>query len=135
VKDLFDKVVASYHRSRQSGVLFDTFYEIFLRKSPEIASKFAHTDFARQKLMLKQSLLEMLNYYCGIESVRQEIERIGNLHRQLEIRPEHYELWLDSLCEAVARHNPEYRAELGELWREAMRPGIALMLPGREGVA
>lgn len=128
MKDVFDEVVASYHRCRQSGAFFDTFYEILLGKSPEIAAKFVHTDFARQKLMLKQSLLEMLNYYCGIERTRKEIERIGKLHRQLDVRPEHYEFWLDSLCEAVAKHDPEYRAELGELWREAMRPGIALML-------
>ena len=132
---IYDNVVASYHRCRQSETFFDTFNETFLRKSPEIASKFVHTDFARQKLMIKQSLLEMLNYYCGIESSRQEIEQLGKLHRQLEVRPKHYELWLDSLCQAVAKHDPEYRVELREQWREAMRPGIALMLSVSEGVA
>ena len=134
MKDIYDNVIASYHRCRQSGPFFDTFYEILLGKSPEIASKFVRTDFARQKLMLRESLLEMLNYYCGVESVRQEIERLAKLHRRLEVRPEHYELWLDSLCEAVAKHDPKYRVELGELWREAMRPGIALMLSSSEGV-
>ena len=128
MKDIYDQIVASFHRCRQSGEMADTFYEIFLRKSPEIASKFVHTDFARQKLMLKESLLEMLNFYCGVESVRQEIEQLGKRHHQLEVRPEHYELWLDALCETVAKHDPEYRTELGELCREAMRPGIALML-------
>jgi PAS domain S-box-containing protein len=127
-----DQVIASYHRCRQSGAFVDTFYDIFLRKSPEIAAKFVHTDFARQKLMLRQSLLEMLNYYGGIESVREEIEQLGKRHHQLEVRAEHYEQWLDSLCEAVARHDPEYRDDLGEMWREAMRPGIALMLSVKE---
>ena len=115
--------------------IFDTFYDIFLGKSPEIAAKFAHTDFARQKLMLRESLLEMLNYYGGIESVREEIGRLGKLHRQIEVRAEHYEQWLDSLCEAVTRHDPEYRDELGEMWRDAMRPGIAKMLSAKEGIA
>lgn len=135
MKAVYDDVVASYHRCRQSGAFFDSLYELFLGKSPEIAAKFVRTDFARQKLMLKQSLLEMLNHYCGVETVRQEIERLGSFHRRIEVRPEHYELWLDSLCEAVAKHDPEYRAELGELWREAMRPGIALMLSVNDGVA
>lgn len=135
MKDVFDEVVASYHRCRQSGAFFDTFYEVFLGTSAEIASKFLHTDFARQKLMLKQSLLEMLNHYCGIERTREEIERLGNLHHQLGVRPEHYDLWLDSLCETVATHDPEYRAELRGLWREAMRPGIALMLSVSDGDA
>ena len=67
------------------------------------------------------------------ESSRQEIEQLGKLHRQPEVRPEHYEFWLDSHCEAVAKLDPEYRAELGQLWREAMRPGIALILFVSEG--
>jgi hypothetical protein len=33
---LVDQVVASYHRARRSGELFDTLYDIFLHKSPEI---------------------------------------------------------------------------------------------------
>jgi len=127
-----DEVIASYHRCRQSGAFVDTFYDIFLGKSAEIAAKFVHTDFARQKLMLRQSLLEMLNYYGGIESVREEIEQLGKRHHQLDVRAEHYEQWLDSLCEAVSRHDPEYRDDLGEMWREAMRPGIALMLSVKE---
>ena len=135
MKDVCDQVIASYHRCRQSSAFFDTFYDIFLGKSPEIAAKFAHTDFARQKLMLRESLFEMLNYYGGIESVREEIEQLGKRHQQLEVRTEHYEQWLDALCEAVARHDPEYRDDLGEMWRKAMRPGIAMMLSVKEGIA
>jgi hemoglobin-like flavoprotein len=135
VKNVCDQVVASYHRCRQSTAFFDTFYEIFLGKSPEIVAKFARTDFARQKLMLRESMLEMLNFYGGIKSVREEIEQLGKLHHQIEVRTEHYEQWLDSLCEAVARHDPEYRDDLGEMWREAMRPGIAMMLSVNEGIA
>jgi hemoglobin-like flavoprotein len=135
VQKVCDRVIASYHRCRQSSGFVDTFYELFLATSPEIAAKFAHTDFARQKLMLRQSLFEMLNYYCGVESVRAGIEQLGKRHRQLEVRPEHYEMWLDSLCEAVAKHDFEYRDELGEMWREAMQPGIAMMLSVKEEVA
>jgi hemoglobin-like flavoprotein len=135
MKAVYDEVVASFHRCRRSETFFDTLYETFLGKSPEIAAKFVHTDFARQKLMMKQSLLEMLNHYCGVESVRQEIERLGAFHRQFAVRPEHYEQWLDSLCEAVSKQDPEYRVELRELWREAMRPGIALMSSVSDGRA
>ncbi|MBL9082677.1 MAG: globin [Planctomycetales bacterium] len=98
MKDIYDEVVASYHRCRRNAAFFDTFYEIFLAKSPEIALKFARTDFARQKLMLKQSLLEVLNHYCGVTAVREELERLGNLHQQLDVQPKHYELWLEALC-------------------------------------
>ena len=128
MKAIFDSVIASYHRCRHSGALFDTFYEIFLSKSPEIAAKFIRTDIDRQKRMMKESLLEMLCLYSGVELAKQAIERLGKRHIQLEVRPEHYELWLDSLCEAIAKHDPEYREELDGQWREAMRPGINLMI-------
>ena len=55
----FEQVIASYHRARETGQLFDTFYRIFLGKSPEIPSMFARTDFPHQKLMLRESILEM----------------------------------------------------------------------------
>ena len=71
----FDQVVASYHRARQSGRLFDTFYELLLAKSPEIPPMFARTDFAHQKLMLRESILEML-LFAQTVSNRGEIERI-----------------------------------------------------------
>lgn len=132
MRDRYDQVVASYHRCQQSGQLFDTFYDLFLASSAEVAAMFANTNFALQKLMLKESLLELLNYYCGIETVRDEVEQLGGRHRQLGVRPEHYELWLDALCKAVARHDPQYQPALGDLWREAMRPGIALMLAGKK---
>lgn len=134
MKAISDDVVASYHRCRHTEASFDTLYELFLGKSPEIASMFVRTDFVLQKLMMKQSLLEMLNHYCGVEAVRPEIERLGKLHHQIAVRPEHYDLWLDSLCEAVAKHDPEYEVEQGERWRAAMRPGIALMLSVSDGV-
>jgi hemoglobin-like flavoprotein len=122
----FEQVAASYHRARQSGQLFDTFYQVFLGKSPEIAPMFARTDFPHQKLMLRESILEML-LYAQTGSGREEIERLGERHRALNVTPAHYELWLDALCEALALHDPEFTAGLECKWREAMRSGIEIM--------
>jgi hemoglobin-like flavoprotein len=123
---LFDQVVASYHRARQSGELFDTFYDLFLRKSPEIPPLFAHTDFRHQKLMLRESLLEML-LFVQTESNRMEIERLAERHRQLNVKKAHYDLWVDALCEALAKHDPRFSSALEELWRVTMRKGIEVM--------
>jgi hemoglobin-like flavoprotein len=122
----FDQVIASYHRARQSGQLFDTFYRIFLEKSPDIPPLFARTDFPHQKLMLRESILEML-IFKQTESNRAEIERIAERHRQLNVKHAHYELWLDALCESLAKHDPQFTPELERLWREAMGKGIAVM--------
>ena len=128
----FDQVVASYHRARQSGGLFDTFYELLLRKSPEFPPMFARTDFPHQKLMLRESILELL-LFAQTVSNRDEIERLAEQHRLMKVKPAYYELWLDALCEALARHDPNFTPQLDALWREAMQPGIDVMVARAEG--
>ncbi len=123
-----DAVTASYHRCRAEGDFVETFYEIFLAKSPEIAKKFARTDFKHQKLMLRESLLEMLCFEMGMAGAKDEIVRLGHRHHDLRIPPNMYEMWLDALCEAVAKHDPQFTPELEQQWRDAMRPGIELMV-------
>jgi hemoglobin-like flavoprotein len=127
----FDQVVASYHRARQSDQLFDTFYNLFLAKSPEIPPMFARTDFPHQKLMLRESILEML-VFAQTGTGRGEIERLAERHRQLNVKPAHYQLWLDSLCEALAKHDPQLDTALEKMWRETMRKGIEVMSASRE---
>jgi hemoglobin-like flavoprotein len=122
----FDQVVASYHRARESGQLFDTFYHLLLGKSADIPPMFARTDFPHQKLMLRESILEML-IFAQTGSGRPQIERLAERHRQLKVKPSHYTLWLDALCEALAKHDPEFNGTLEGLWRDAMRKGIEVM--------
>lgn len=123
----FAQVIASYHRARQSGQLFDTFYELFLAKSPELPALFALTDFAHQKLMLRESILVMLAF-AQTGSGGEEIIRLGERHRRLNIKPAHYLLWLDALCEALAKHDPEFGPDLEAIWRRSMQKGIDLMM-------
>jgi truncated hemoglobin YjbI len=123
----FDQVVASYHRARESGRLFDTFYELFVAKSPDIPPMFARTDFPHQKLMLRESILEML-LFAQTGSGREEIERLAERHRGIGVTANHYALWLDSLCEALAHHDSEFTPALEQAWRSSMQKGIELML-------
>jgi hemoglobin-like flavoprotein len=122
----FELVVASYHRARETGQLFDTFYNLFLAKAPEVRPMFARTDFPHQKLMLRESILEML-LFAQTGAGRDQIERLGERHRQLNVKPAHYELWLDALCEALANHDLQFNAKLEQMWRDTMRKGIELM--------
>ena len=123
----FEQVIASYHRARESSGFFDTFYRIFLEKSPEIPPMFARTDFPHQKRMLRESILEMLLFaQTGIG--RAELERLAARHRQLNVTNTHYELWLDALCEALAKHDPDFGKTLAPMWRKVLRPGIKVMI-------
>jgi hemoglobin-like flavoprotein len=125
----FDQVIASYHRARETGQFFDTFYRIFLGKSPEIPPMFARTDFAHQKLMLRESILEML-VFAQAGSGQDQIQRLGDRHRQLHVKPIHYQLWLDALCESLAVHDREFCPALEQMWRAAMMKGIEVMSDG-----
>ena len=46
---------------------------------------------------------------------------------KLNIRPDLYDLWLDSVCETVKRMDPEWTPQVEQAWRERMAPGIALI--------
>lgn len=121
-------VMASYHRCREDDEFFDTFYDLFLGKSREVAELFRHTDFKHQKLMLRESLLEMLCFERGVPGVEETIRRLGQRHKVLGVKDEMYTLWVDSLCEAVEKHDPEYAPELAQQWRDAMQKGIDVMI-------
>lgn len=121
-------VMASYHRCRRDPQFVDSFYELFLAMSPEIARMFGQTDFTIQKLMLRESLLELLCFDQGVSGTREEIERLGRRHQTLEVKPEMYVMWLDALCAAIQKHDPDYTPELEQRWRAALQRGIDVMI-------
>ena len=106
--DQTNQVMASFYRCRRDKKFLDTFYSLFMAKSPEIAEMFAETDFKIQKLVLRQSLLEMICFDRGMDGTREEIERLGHRHKELGVTPEMYAMWLDALCESIERHDDEW---------------------------
>ena len=132
--DHLNQLTESFYRCRRDSGFLDTFYELFWAKSPAIAEMFRDTDFVIQKLMLRQSLLEMICFDRGMSGTREEIDRLGLRHKQLGVTPEMYAMWLDSLCEAVKRHDPEYTDALEHVWRTAMGRSIDEMISSSESL-
>jgi len=124
--DAFDEVKNSFGRCGESGGFYDTFYDIFLAKSPEIPPLFAKTDFKKQKQVLKATVALMVRHRLHEEQASVALEKVGNTHRRdgYDIRPDLYALWLDSLCETVKQHDPEFTPKLEAQWRERMQAGI-----------
>ena len=123
---VFLAVQQSYFRCCEADGFFDSFYARFLGKNDEISPKFAGTDFKKQNNLLKASLYMLVLYREGEEAVEKALEQIGRTHGRdgYDIRPELYELWLDSLCETVEECDPQCTPELVEMWRTRMRGGI-----------
>ena len=128
MKDTHNELTESYYRCKSDKQFLDTFYEVFLSMSPDIAKKFENTNFKFQKILLRQSLLEMICFDLGLAGTREEIERLGVKHRELEIQPAMYAMWLDALYQEVAKHDPEFTPELEATWRESMQKSIDEMI-------
>ena len=122
-----NRVMQSYGRCCASTSFFDSFYQNFLGTSPVIASKFEKTDMKAQKQLLRAGILNLVLYARGMPDSK--LRAIGQSHSRegFDIRPELYDLWLDSLLLAVREHDGEAGAEDLAAWREVLGKGIALI--------
>jgi len=119
----------SLERCTASSEFLDRFYDLFLASSTEVAEKFRHTDFPRQKRMLKASLYMMILMAEGKTEIQRDLQRIAKRHSStdLDIRPELYTLWLDCLIQAVRECDPRFTPETETAWRRIMEQGIKFM--------
>lgn len=123
-----DAFRASLNRCLAEPEFLRHFYEIFVESSPEVREKFKNTDFPRQTRVLADSLY-MMAVAAQLERNAEawaEMDRLARRHDRtgLDIRPGLYDLWLDCLLRAVARHDPEYSREIETAWRETLAVGI-----------
>ena len=107
----------------------ERFYEIFLEASPEARAKFAGTDLAQQRRMLKASLVLMMLSTGGKAEGMTHMERIGAVHSKggHDIPPLLYDIWLECLLQAVTEFDKDSSPELLAVWRRVLEPGIAFM--------
>ena len=120
-------VMQSYGRCCASPSFFDTFYRHLLASSPAIREKFTKTDMTAQKHLLRAGILNLVLYARGMSDTK--LRTLGQSHSRegFDIRPELYDLWLDSLLLAVKQHDPELNGEDLAAWREVLGKGINLI--------
>ncbi len=119
----------SLERCTANSEFMDRFYDLFLASSREVAEKFRHTDFPRQKRMLKASLYMMILTGDGKTNTQENLQHIAKRHSRtdLDIKPELYTLWLDCLIQAVKECDPRFTPETETAWRRIMEQGITFM--------
>jgi len=127
---------ASLKRCEARPDFFDVFYEKFLASSPEVAEKFAHTDFTRQKELLRTSLHHLLlvarDPKQGPDPYLEEVA-VRHGAGGLAIGAHMYDLWLDGLLETVRVCDPEFSGEVEAAWEEVMMVGIHYLCANYEG--
>jgi len=124
-----DSVRQSFSRCTLTDGFLVTFYEILASSSDEIRGRFAHTDMPRQRRLLKEALVYLISYPTGNAFAQSRVNELGNSHSRtnLNIRPEWYTIWVDSLMQAIRRYDAMYSPELDAAWRRVLAPGIAAM--------
>ena len=107
----------------------ERFYELFMETSPEARAKFAGTDLARQRRMLKASLVLMMVGAGGKPEGLVHMERIAAVHGKSghDIPAHLYGVWLDCLLQAVREYDPQCDDALLATWGRVLEPGIAYM--------
>jgi len=119
---------ASLTRCLANNDFLHEFYELFKASSSEVREKFKATEFPRQTRVLADSL-----YIMAVASESKadaiawkELDRLAQRHsgKDLDIRPELYENWLDCLVKAASAYDPGFSPEIAEAWRKALAPGI-----------
>lgn len=132
MKDYLTFFHESYQRTMgsesESEEFLDAFYDAFMSKSIEIAAKFAHTNMRRQRQMLYRSLRHMVDFSVE-RHASEDLRKTAEHHSasQLDINPNLYDIWLDSLIETVQLFDPEFTEEIELAWRVVLAPGIVYM--------
>ncbi len=132
MKDYVDIFNASFARALQNDSFncdfISRFYDIFVGKSDEVAKLFGDTNMSAQKTMLHDSLHYMVEFFTSAKT-GPHMESIARIHgrRELGISDEMYDLWLESLMEALKEFDPEFNDQVELAWRLVLSPGITYM--------
>jgi hemoglobin-like flavoprotein len=126
-----DVFLASLGRCRATPGFLDAFYQRFVASSDEVRAKFAKTDMLRQVQMLEDTLFVVANAVQGEEGspARMALPRIAerHSHKDLDIRPELYDLFLECLIVTVRTHDPKFTPDVEAAWREVLGFSIDYM--------
>jgi hemoglobin-like flavoprotein len=106
----------------------EEFYASFMASSPEVAEKFRGVDPVRQAQVLAESLYALAVVAQGQAGSPAwgDFPRLAERHsrRDLDIRPELYDLWLECLLGSVRRCDRACDQNVEEAWRETLAIGI-----------
>ena len=128
-----EELVEAFHNSLErcgsSRKFLGRFYEIFLASSPAVAARFADTNFATQTRALQTSFYMAMLASSRRGEAADYLNRIAGYHShsQMDIKPEYYDLWIDSLVAAVREFDPKFDDGVERVWREFLQPAIEYM--------
>jgi hemoglobin-like flavoprotein len=107
---------ASLQRLQADADFYPSFYRRFINSSEEINRIFAKRDIAQLQKKLKMTLEMVADAAQGKPGLSMYFEMLGKVHKRLNIKPEHFQLWKDSLLETVAERDPGFDEPVLHAW-------------------
>ena len=104
------------------------FYERFFAQSEQVKELFKNTNMSAQKTMLHDSLDLLVEFYTT-KKLDPRLVHLARVHgnQGFKVPLELYDLWMNSLIEALAEFDPEFGEDVELAWRLVLAPGITLI--------
>ena len=132
--DTIQLVEESYHRC-QSEAFFQAFYQRLLTSHESFPAMFVGTDFQRQNKLLQHGIGLLFIYAKRANPAILERIATRHSHGDLDIAPDLYVHFVESLVGTVKLFDAQFTADLDAAWRKAIAPGIAFMASRYSGPA
>lgn len=133
----FQSVKKSYGRcmiTRETKeAFFNTFYSKFLNSNPAIAQMFKHTKFDKQITMLKNAISMAILFAEKQDDLARDVLtkfRRSHSRARINVKPEYYEFWLNSLVDTLRECDPQFSVQLEADWRDMLQVTIDYMIEG-----
>ncbi len=120
---------ASFLRCCQQDDFIDIFYFELTTRAPETGRMFAGTKMSTQDTLVRSGISYLIEFAAGVPGVRSKIDEIGRKHdrNHLQVRPDLYPAWVDSLVAAVRECDAHADDGLCAAWRQVVEPGVQLI--------
>lgn len=129
MQNKIDLISASYGRCILSEGFFEDFYETFQKSDPRIKAYFTDTDMSQQRRLLRHGISYMIMYAEENRTGELKVEKLGDSHSetQMNIKPELYDFWIQSLVETIRKHDSKSTPELESDWKQILNLGVNKM--------
>jgi hemoglobin-like flavoprotein len=125
----------SVERVMQSQDVFgEAFYEVFLKRYPEVQEHFHGSDMKRQSLVLTMAVSLIEQYFSyGYPATEKYLRYLGTQHHNRAISKEFYPKWRDAMLETLECFlGEEWTEDLARQWHEAFERCIRVFFEGYE---
>lgn len=103
------------------------FYRRFIDSSDEIKTLFRDTDIEAQQKMMAKSLMSMISASDENWLNDNYLTELAATHKQRGIKPEHYELWEESLLATIKDFDDKFSDTTESAWKQVIQRGKQFM--------